>query len=157
MQIDYSTSDIEGFLARFYQGSKLLITPFGYNTTFLAVNQGLTVTNTINIAANADFLLLGLRHRAGVGAGVGITISTKPAVFVRISITDSGTNEQYTNGAVDLANYSSDGYYDNNLPYPRLISGRSALILQATSYAPAAETVTTLDVFLEGVLVRVVG
>lgn len=157
MQIDYSTSDIEGFLARFYQGAKLLITPFGYNTTFLALVAGAQATNTINIAANADFVLLGLRHRAGVGAGVGITISSKPAVFVRVSITDSGTNEQYTNGAVDLANYSSDGFYDNNLPYPRIISGRSALIIQATDYSPAAETVTTLDLFLEGVLVRVIG
>lgn len=155
MNTDYSPFDIETFAARFYAGAKLLITPFGYNTTFLALAQGGQLTNTINIAANADFILLGFRHRAAVGTTVGQTISTKPAPFVRMQVTDSGTNEQYTNGAVDLANYSSDGFYDNNLSYPRIVSGRSALIVQVTNYAPAAETYSTLDIFLEGVLIRV--
>ena len=153
MNTDYSPFDIETFCARFYGGSKLLITPFGYVTTFLALAQNGQLTNTINIAANADFVLLGVRHRASIGAAQ--TISTKTAPFVRVTITDSGTNEQYTNGAVDLSNYSSDGFYDNNLCYPRIISGRSALIIQVNNYAPTAETYTTLDLFLEGVLVRV--
>ena len=151
----YSFGDIEMFLARQYAGQKLLITPFGYNTVFNALAQGAQLTNTINIAANADCCLLGLRHRASIGTAQ--TINTKTAPFVRLSITDSGTNEQYTNGPVDLSNYSSDGFYDNNLCYPRLVSGRSALLVVATNYSPVAETYTTLDVFLEGVLIRVQG
>lgn len=157
MQIDYSSLAIEQFLARMYQGAKLLITPFGYPTVFGSLAAAAQLTNTINIAANADFVLLGLRHRAFVGAVVGQTISSKPAPFVRVLISDSGTNEQYTNGAVDLANYSSDGFYDNNLPYPRIVSGRSALLVQVTNYAPAAETYGGIELFLEGVLVRVQG
>lgn len=157
MQTDYSSLAIEQFLARMYQGAKLLITPFGYNTTFGSLAAGAQLTNTINIAANADFVLLGFRHRVFIGTAVGQTISSKPAPFIRMTVTDSGTNEQYTNGAVDLANYSSDGFYDNNLPYPRIISGRSALIIQVTNYAPAAETYGGTDIFLEGVLVRVQG
>lgn len=164
MQMDYSTQDIEAFCARLYsekpsasnpypQSPNLLITPFGYNTTFAALAQNGQQTNTITIAANADFILLGFRHRAQIGAAQ--TISSKTAPFVRVTITDSGTNEQYTNGAVDLGNYSSDGFYDNNLAYPRVIAGRSALQIQATNYAPTAETYTTIDLFLEGVLVRV--
>lgn len=157
MQIDYSSLAIEQFLARMYEGAKLLITPFGYTTSFGSLAAGAQLTNTINIAANADFVLLGFRHRCFVGTTVGQTVSTKPAPFLRMQVTDSGTNEQYTNGAVDLANYSSDGFYDNNLCYPRIISGRSALLIQLTSYAPAAETYGGTDVFLEGVLVRVEG
>lgn len=165
MQMDYSTQDIEAFVARLYtprpsaqngfqpETPNTLITPFGYNTTFAALAQNGQQTNTITIAANADFVLLGFRHRAQIGAAQ--TVSTKTAAFVRVTITDSGTNEQYTNGAVDLANYSSDGFYDNNLPYPRVIAGRSSLTVVATNYAPTAETYTTLDLFLEGVLVRV--
>ena len=153
MQMDYSPTMIEAFLARFYGGSKLLITPFGYTATFLALAQNAQATQTINITANADFCLLGFRHRAQIGAVQNIGNKTAP--FVRIQITDSGSNEQYTNGAVDLENFSTNTAYENNLAYPRIISGRSALLLQVTNYAPTAETYTSLDIFLEGVLVRV--
>lgn len=153
MITDYSPTAIEQFLARFYGDKRLLITPFGYTATFLALAQNGVATTTINIAANADFLLIGCRHRAQIGAAQ--TISTKTAPFVRIQITDSGSNEQYTNGAVDLENYSTNTPYENNLPYPRIISGRSALIVQATNYAPTAETYTSIDLFLEGCLIRV--
>ena len=81
-------------------------------------------------------------------------MSTKTAPFVRLLITDSGSNEQYTAQAVDLENYSQNGIGAHTLPYPRIVSGRSTLTIQATNYAPTAETYTTLDVFLEGLLIR---
>lgn len=149
----YSPQDLEQFIQRFYPAQRMLITPFGYPVQFAALAQLGVLTQNVNIAANADFLFLSVRHHAQIGAAQ--TISTKTAPFVRLLVTDSGTNEQYTNGSVDLANYSSDGYYDHQLPYPRIISGRSALSLTVTNYAPTAETYTTLDIFLEGCLLRV--
>ena len=106
----------------------------------------------INIAANADFVLLGIHHRAQIGAAQNT--STKTAPFVRALITDSGSNEQFTAQAVDLENYSTNGQIVNNLAYPRIIAGRSTLNISVTNYAPTAETYTSLDVMLEGVLVR---
>lgn len=35
----YSIQEIESFLARFYQGKALLITPYAYTTTFAALAQ----------------------------------------------------------------------------------------------------------------------
>lgn len=151
----YAPQDLEQFIQRFYGAAKMLITPFGYPVTFLALAQNGVATAIVNIAANADFLFLSVRHRAQIGAAQAVATITAP--FVRLLITDSGTNEQYTNGATDLVNYSTEGGYDHQLPYPRIISGRSALTLQATNYAPTAETYTTLDVFLEGCLLRVQG
>lgn len=152
----YSVQELQAFLAQIYEGRKLLVTPDGYNVTFAALAFGTSQTAQINVSAVADFVLLGLAHR-GVLAVAGQTVSTKPAPIVRILITDSGSNEQFTKQAVDLENWSENGTVDKMLPYPRVISGRSALTVQVTNYSPAAETWATLDIFLQGVSVRAYG
>lgn len=152
---NYSTVDLEAFVARFYKNLDVLITPFGYTASFVTLAQGASATTTVAIAANADFVMLAIRHRAQIAAAQNVSTKTTP--FVKILVIDSGTNEQYTNGAVDLENYSTNGQYDHALPYPRIISGRSVLTVQVTNFAPTAETYATLDVFFEGVLVRVKG
>ena len=92
-----------------------------------------------------------MHHRANVAAAAQ-TVSTKTAPLARILITDSGTNEQFTNAAVDLENYSTNGNIVNDLPYPRIVSGRSTLTIQLTSYE--ATNTLNIDLSLEGVLVR---
>lgn len=148
---EFSIGEIEAFASKFYQGRPLLLTPYGYNTTFSSLAAGTSSTTTINIAANADFILTNIHHRANVAAA-GQNVSTKTAPLARILITDSGSNEQFTNSAVDLENYSTNGNIINLLPYPRIISGRSTLTVQLTSYE-ASQTLN-IDVFFEGVLVR---
>ena len=93
-----------------------------------------------------------MHHRATSSAFAGQTVSTKVAPLARILITDSGTNEQFTNAAVDLENYSTNGNIVNDLPYPRIVSGRSTLTVQLTSYEASATI--NIDLSLEGVLVR---
>lgn len=154
LDYSFSTIDIEAFTARYYPGRQVLITPFAYPAFFVGLAQGAQQTLAVQIAANADFILMGVHHRAVVGAAVGQNVSTKPAPLVRLLITDSGTSENYTQGAVDLETYSTNDSEVLHLPYPRIVSGRSALTLQATNYAPAAETYSTLDIVLWGVLVR---
>lgn len=162
----YSISEIEGFCARYYvvvgsdgvaRPRPLSIIPYGYNVTFTALTAATVQSQNINIAANADFIALGMRSRAGVGVGVGINVGTIPVPFARLLITDTGSNEQFTNTAVDLHNYAPSAPYPLPLPYPRIVSGRSVLQCTITMYAPAAETVTTLDLFVYGVLVRAYG
>lgn len=149
--VEFSINEIEGFASKFYQGRPLLLTPYGYNVTFSSLAAGASATQTINIAANADFILTNLHHRANVAAA-GQNVSTKVAPLARILITDSGSNEQFTNSAVDLENYSTNGNIINLLSYPRIISGRSTLTVQLSSYE-ASQTLN-IDVFFEGVLVR---
>lgn len=150
---NYTIAEIQAFIAQFYAGQKLLLVPYGYTTTFLALAQGATQTASVNVAANADFLMLSLRHRAQIGAAQ--TVSTKTAPFVRVLITDTGSNEQFTNAAVDLENYSVNGESSiGGLPFPRLMAGRSTFQVQVTNYAPTAETYTSLDLFFSGLLIR---
>lgn len=162
----YTISEIEGFVSRYYvvQGADgrpvprpVSIVPYAYQAEFTALTAALVQTQIINIAANADFIALGMRTRAGVGTGVGINISTIAVPFARLLITDTGTNEQFTNTAVDLQNYAPGGPWEFELPYPRIVSGRSTLSCVVTCYAPAAETVTTLELSIYGVLVRAYG
>jgi len=151
----YSFLALQAWISALYNmngGGNLFITPYGYTATFLALAQNAVQTQQVAITANADFVLTGVKHRAQIGAAQ--TVSTKTAPFVRLLITDSGSNEQYTAQAVDLENYSRNGVGQNDLPYPRFVPGRTSLTLQATNYAPTAETYTSLDVFLQGVLVR---
>jgi hypothetical protein len=147
----YSYAEIETFASKFYQGRPLLLTPYGYNLTFSSLAAGTSATQTLNIAANADFIITGLHHRA-TNAAAGQTVSTKIAPLCRVLVTDSGSNEQFTNSAVDLENYSTNGNIINKLDYPRIISGRSTLTVQLTSYE--ASNTLSIDVFFEGVLVR---
>ena len=144
-------ADIEAFASKFYSGRPLLLVPYGYNLTFSSLTAGTSATQTVNIAANADFIITGLHHRANVAAA-GQTVSNKTAPLTRILITDSGSNEQFTNSAVDLENYSTNGNIINKFDYPRIVSGRSTLTVQLTSYE-ASQTLN-IDVFFEGVLVR---
>lgn len=147
----YSYSEIETFASKFYQGRPLLLVPYAYNVTFSSLAAGASATQTVNISANADFIITGLHHRANVAAA-GQNVSTKTAPLARILVTDSGSNEQFTNSAVDLENYSTNGNIINKFDYPRIISGRSTLTVQLTSYE-ASQTLN-LDILFEGVLVR---
>jgi len=144
-------ADIEAFASKFYQGRPLLLVPYGYNLTFSSLTAGSSATQIVNIAANADFIMTGLHHRANVAAA-GQNVSTKTAPLARILITDSGSNEQFTNSSVDLENYSTNGNIINKFDYPRIVSGRSTLTVQLTSYE-ASQTLN-IDIFFEGVLVR---
>lgn len=132
--------------------TRLAIVPYGYSSTFLGLAQNATQTNVLGITANADFILMGIYHRAQIGAAQNV--STKTAPYARLLISDTGSNEQFSAQPVDLENYGTNGGDSRILPYPRWIGGRSSLALQLTNYAPTAETYTSIDVFLEGVLVR---
>lgn len=156
MSADFSYRDVEAFAAQYYsaQGVKrtLKLIPYGYNLIFLAVAQNAQPIAQLQIAANADFVFTAFSHRAQIGAIQNLSTVTAP--FLRMLITDSGSNEQFTNSAVDLLNYGGNTAAFRNLPYPRIISGRSSLAVQLFNYAPTAESYTTVDLFFEGVLVR---
>ena len=153
----YSYADIESFVSRFWLDpqtglpAKCYTTPYAYSATFAALAQNGVQTQQIQIQANADFICLDIAIRANIAAAQNE--STMTAAFVRLLITDTGSNEQWTNTAQDVENYCTNGQRQTSLPYPRIVQGRSSLQLQATNYAPVAETYS-FDIMLEGVQVR---
>ena len=148
----YSVMEIQAFANQIYGGRPLVLMPYGYTVSFASMTAGATQTQTISITANADFILTQVKTRTSDASSQ--TVSNKNAPYFRLLITDSGTNEQYTNSAVDTENYSTNGNTQSGLlPYPRFISGRTSLTLTLTSYTAIVST-QSMDVFLEGVLVR---
>lgn len=152
----YSPADIEIFVNRLYQGQPVFVVPYSYTVSFAGLTTTGTTntqTKTLSITANADFVFMQAYYHA-VLAAAGQTVSNRPIALARVLIVDTGTNEQFTNEAVDLEAFATNGSVDNTVVYPRLIQGRTALSLTATGYGPAAETYTALDLTLSGVLVR---
>lgn len=142
---------LEDFAVRMYAGKRIMLTPYAYSATFTALAQNATQTLAININANADFILCEMSARAAIGAAQNQSTVTAP--FIRTLIVDTGSNEQFSNQAVDVINYMSSAQKDNPLPYFRIIQGRTALNITVTNYAPVAETYSG-EVFLSGVQVR---
>jgi len=149
---NYTPLELQAFAQQIYQGRPLVIVPYGYPLSFTGLTQNSTQTQQLSITANADFILTEIKYHANIGTAQ--TISNKTAAFVRMLVTDSGTNEQFTNAAVDLENYATNGpNLTGVLPFPRFIGGRTALTVTVTSYAPTAETYA-LELFFEGILCR---
>jgi hypothetical protein len=148
----FSPLDIQAFANQIYGGRPIVILPYAYPLTFTGLAQNTSATQQLSITANADFILTRIKYRASIGAAE--TVSNKTAAFVRMLVTDSGTNEQFTSGPVDLENYATNGAsMAGNLPFPRFISGRTSLTVTVTNFAPVAQTYL-LDLSFEGVLVR---
>lgn len=153
----YSFLDLQALAAHWYRadiarGQTPVLTPYGYNVTVNTLAPAGVNTSQLSITANSDFICTGVKYRAMIAAAAQ-TVSTKTAAAVRLLVTDSGTNEQWSQAAVDLENYSMNGGEARDLPFPRLVQGRTSLTLQFTSFA-AAETYAPIDLYLEGVMVR---
>jgi hypothetical protein len=152
MNNGFSFLDIEAFANRFYQGRRLLITPYAYPIRFEGLAPNVPTTLTVNIAANADFIMLSAAARASVAdPDDPVTVSSLLAPTVRALFTDSGSGENFTNGTIDLQNYVQLGYV-YSLPYPRFLTGRTVVSTQVNNYG--AETYDHLEIALIGVQVR---
>lgn len=130
-----------------------VILPKRYSVTFPAIAVGATATQQIQIGANGDFFLVALHYRATL-AGAAQTVATVPVPNLRCQITDSGSDEQWFNQATDLSQIANTPGADNfrDEPYPRVISGRSTITIQLTSFEAANTPV--IDFALVGVLCK---
>lgn len=148
----YSVLELQAFLNQLYGGRPLVVVPYGFTATFTSITASTSQTQTLSITANADFVLLQVKSRTSDSTLQ--TISNKNAPYYRILITDSGSNEQFTNSATDTECYTTNGNtMQGLLPYPRFIGGRTALTITVAEYRGVAAT-QNIDVYLEGVLVR---
>lgn len=148
-------SEIAEFVARHWQDQfgtplRTFISPYQYTVTFTGLAQSTSATQQLTIQ-NIDFVLLDMSVRANIGAAQNESTVTAP--FVRILVTDSGSGEQFSNAAIDVEAALSNSQRESPLSYPRILQGKSTLSIQATSYAPTAETYS-FDLVFTGVQVR---
>lgn len=136
--MQHSFAEIEAFVERFYRNAfpdnrspRFTLVPYDISTTFAALAQNAVANNVVTITGNADFVLLGLHHRAQIGGAQ--TSATKTTPFVRCLISDSGSGENFSQTAVDLEACSTNGNFENSLFYPRVLAGKSTLNVQVTN------------------------
>ena len=155
-------SELSAFIAQMYQDAdaglqhrpKRVIVTKRYLATFALLAPAATQTAQIQIAANGDFVLTRISAQA-TNAGAAQTQSTGVVPQWRVQLTDSGSDEQFFNLPTDLASIANlpiSGPDFRDEPYPRVITGRSTLTVQMTSYE-AANTYS-VDFVLHGVLVK---
>lgn len=149
---------LENFVQRYFDPNNNLrieLSPYSYRATFENLLNGTTQTKMVNVAANADFVFNAVRYRC-VTAADGVIAEP----LVDILLTDAGSQEQLMvesqplnliAGVPTLANDSA------LWPYPRIISGRSQLNVQASNVSDILSTPVDYDrlvIVFSGVLVR---
>lgn len=149
--MQYSIADIQRYVQRFYGSHRLMLTPFAIPILFdEALASGQQLFRTVNVQANADFVLLDLSYKVNQSA----TIETKSEAMVTLLLRESGSKAPFTDSPVMLPNYASNGIEQRTLPYPRFLAG-------ATSVEAILDNVSQFDytagveALLNGFLVRV--
>lgn len=142
MLADYKYSDLMAFARRIYGDSRRLqMTPYTYPVDFGTLTASSITTRPLQFNANADFILLSLSQDNTANA-----ILNNTTIFIN----DASTGEPYMDAGVTFASYVSNiNFY--SFPYPRFISGKSALICSLTT---GTDTCTGLQLQFNGVLVR---
>lgn len=146
--------ELQAIIAAMYPERNFILVPYGYTASLASsLAAAATQTNQLTVTGNADFLCTQVAYHASL-AGAAQTAATKVVAQCRLLVTDSGSQNQWTQAAVDLENFCLGAGYDRGLDWPRLVRGRSTLTLQLTNYS-AAETYTVLDLYFSGVLIYV--
>lgn len=148
----FDLRDLNDFLATMWGGRRIKAKPFLYPVNFGAIAAGASLTETLTIAGDSDFVFTSsyivLRNSGG---------TIIPAVGWTLLITDSGTNEKYTDSAAQVPSYCNDvGNSNANrafiaLPIPRRLARQTTLSLTLANVSGADADVCTI--VLEGLRV----
>lgn len=153
--MQYSITDIQRFVQRFYGTARLLVTPFGYPVLFdanLDPATSLTYTRSINIQANADFVLTDVAYKVIETQDVENKMVCSASIIFR----ESGSKEPFTDTPVALENYAFNGIAQRPLDYPRFLAGASNIECTLILRNVAEQTFPDgIEVMLNGFLVRV--
>lgn len=154
--VNASYSQADRNLAAAGAAPNRVIVPKRYAILFTGIAPTATQTGQIQISANGDFFLTRMLFAAN-NANAAQTNNTLIIPQMRVQITDSGSDEQFANQAVDIASIASlsslsDTGGGTDEPYPRVITGRSTITVAVTN-TEAANTYN-IEFILVGALVK---
>jgi hypothetical protein len=153
-------SAIEAFVQRYYFNPQkpnaiISIQPYAYPITFSDLASAAQDTKTVQVAANADFVLTNPRMIVTTAAN-GVIQSP----LIDFLLTDTGSQEQLMADFIPVTSFFTQPQFAQGadaLPYPRIISGRSGMLMQVVNVSDQlAAPVTYKKAKFEfcGVLVR---
>lgn len=144
----YTIDDIQRYTRRFYGDNSILITPYGYPVFF----SNIAVPQSIQIQANADFLLFGVRYRVPDPS----SITNKVASTLTLEVRESGSKEPFADSPVILENYAGNSIGGRELDYPRFLAGGSTVeFTLANPFLDAGSYANGLELLLSGTMIRV--
>jgi hypothetical protein len=118
---------------------------FVYSTGRLAaLAAGGNSQNSINIQADADFVIEKLTYAADI-AGAVVNVSTYPAPNVLVMLLSSGSGQNLFQNPVPLTSIFGTGTLPFILPYPRILPANSQLQVILTSVEAASTPLLTLN------------
>lgn len=120
--------------------------PFTYSTTFSNANltAAATVTNQLQIQADAPFLIQAQTYAANVAAA-GQTASTATYPIASVLLTDTGSGMQLSNQAVPVTSLFGNGQFPFVLPEPYLLQAKANLQVAVTNSDAAQAYNLTLN------------
>jgi hypothetical protein len=119
-----------------------------------ALTAGGTATFQINIQADSDFKILAGTQHANVG-NTAQTFNTVTWPLITIMLTDTGSGRNLMDNPVDVASMFGTGQLPFFWPVPKIMSARSTLQVQATSYE--SSQTTNLRLYFIGVKLFPIG
>jgi hypothetical protein len=109
-----------------------------YETDFLAVAAGATVTNNIQIQADSNFRWeQGILFAANNAALTALTPATQLFPLATVLITDTGSGRQLSSGAMPIQNLFGSGQLPFILQKPKIFTARATIAITITSFDTA--------------------
>lgn len=135
----HNFADLQRIIGFMYAGRRVDIQAFDFPFSTIACAAAASSTQTLQLLANADFLLTSI-------------VSLGAVTDSKIQIVDSASNERFFDDAVPSACVVDDGGTNYRaLAWPRLLSGNATLQFTITGMTGG---VAALKWALRGVLVR---
>lgn len=110
--------------------------PFIYTAEFANLAAAGTATDQIQIQADADFKIMAATFQANNNGAV-LTDSTRPVPNVSVLLTDTGNGRNLMDQAIPIPCLFGTGELPFIWPVPKVMSARSVLQVQATSFEAA--------------------
>lgn len=110
---------------------------FVYEAEAVTIAVGGNVTDTIQIQADADFILQKLSYQAD-NAGAQTSVSARIVPNVNVQITDTGSSRRLFFAPVPISSVFGTGELPFILPNPRLFRKTGVIQVDFTSFEAAA-------------------
>ncbi len=121
------------------KGNSIIFKHFIYPKTITAANlvAGASPVSSLDIQADADFVILAQSYVAFVSPLAALTSGTRIIPPVTIKLTDSGSSQQLQSDPVAIDTIFGTGQFPFILPQPYYLSAKSNLQITPTNNDPA--------------------
>ena len=132
----FNPTQLDRLLANAYPGDKIQTDFYVYSAVFLALAAGAAANQNVIIAADSDFVLLGMNAHANI-ANAGQTENTEVLPLCTLAITDTSSGRTLMDQAQPMSSIMGSARQPYLLPQPRLVPAKTVLQMAVTNFDAA--------------------